>query len=362
MKQQTTFKKFGFIIVLLFGQLSISQIIYSNGNLSTGTIANNGNIAPTGYTLSECPNNTGNTTESNNSTGFSPFFNSEGTINFQLADNFIVPAGQQWNVTSFDFYAYQTGFTGTTIPHDQLRIEIYNIDPSIAGTTPIAGNMTSNVLNVLASGDALMYRLFNSTIPVAAATGITRKIYRLNGNLVTTLGPGEYWVKYQLHPTNNLGTFSPIVTVVGSRGAVGANSKQNVVASTAVGAVLGWTNLVDLGNPLAAQDYPQDLPFNVNGTITTLTIDSNNITSDFKMYPSPVKNICNFKNITEKTFEISDAKIYDLKGALILQTKLSNNIDTNLSINLSDLKTGTYIVKLLDIEGKNIYSNQLIKE
>ena len=134
---------------MLLGQFSFSQIIYSNGNLSTGTVANNGNIAPTGYTWSECPNNTGNTTESNNSSGFSPAFNNDGTNNFQLVDNFIVPAGQQWNVTGFDFFAYQTGFTGTTIPHDQLRIELFNTDPSIAGATAIAGNMTTNVLNIL---------------------------------------------------------------------------------------------------------------------------------------------------------------------------------------------------------------------
>lgn len=87
--------------------------------MSTGTLSKSSITSPTSYTWSELQNDTGNTTETNKITGFAGYFNTEGTTSFQLGDDFIVPAGEQWNIYSFDFFAHQNSYVGATIPVDQ---------------------------------------------------------------------------------------------------------------------------------------------------------------------------------------------------------------------------------------------------
>jgi hypothetical protein len=91
--------------------------------LSTGATAKVGTPAPSGYTWSEVKNNIGNTTESNTSGGFGGTFNS-ATTNFFIADDFIVPPGMQWQISSIDFFAYQTNYTGATNPFTTVRVNI----------------------------------------------------------------------------------------------------------------------------------------------------------------------------------------------------------------------------------------------
>ena len=362
MIQKTTFSALKCLLLLAFSPMANAQIIYSNGDLSTGTTANNGTIAPAGYTWSECQSNTGSTTESNSNSGFSCAYNNAGTISLQLADNFTVPIGEQWSVTGFDVFAYQTGFTGTGLAHNQLKMQLFASDPSVTGATLIIGDMTTNILNVANSADALMYRIFNTTVPAPTATTTTRKIFRLRGDLAVTLTAGTYWLVYQAHATNDAATFVPPTTIVGSRGAAGSDSKQNIVASTAAGAILGWLSLADAGNPAAAPDVPQDMPFNVNGTITTLAVNSSELLNNFKMYPSPIKDICNFKLNSNIDLKANEVQVFDLQGRLILNKKLILANDSIISTNLTELNAGSYILKLNDADGKNIYTNKIIKE
>ena len=86
---------FQLMFLLFVSHCSFSQMIYSNGNLTTGTVTKSGVTAPAGYSWSELQNNTGNTTECNRSSGFAGYFNTAGSTSFQLGDDFVVPAGQQ---------------------------------------------------------------------------------------------------------------------------------------------------------------------------------------------------------------------------------------------------------------------------
>ena len=262
MNKKTTLLSLKCLFVLAFTQILNAQQIYTNGGLSTGATSNNGVAAPTGYTWSELQNNTGNTTETNVSTGINGHYITSGTTSNKLADNFVVPVGSAWNATSFEFFCYQTNYAGTVPPIDILRVQIFNGDPS-AGGTVVAGNMTTNVYDAANSTDALMYRTANSLVPSVLAPVTTRKIWKVRANLTATLPAGTYWVVYQMHALNDAACLSPYVTVVGSRGLAGWNAKsQNAVTSV-------WSSIIDLGNPAAtAPDLPQDLPFNINGTIS----------------------------------------------------------------------------------------------
>lgn len=345
-----------YLVVFLFLFLYANSFaqIYSNGNLSTGTLSKSGVTSPTGYTWSEVQNDAGNTTEANKSTGFSGYFNTAGTTSFELGDDFIVPVGEQWNVTSFDFFAHQNSYAGTTIPVNQLRVQIWNGDPSLPGSTVIVGDMTNNVLDAANGGNEFIYRIPNSIIgsPVIAPN-TNRKIWKIRGTISATLTPGTYWVVYQFHTTDNGSIFVPSVTISGSRGLVGWNAKQNFVANTIPGTVLGWDDIIDIGDPDTAPDVAQDLPFAINGMITTLSTAENDFSSAVLIYPNPVKS--SFTIILPETAMIDIAEIYDMTGR---KTKSIDTVDT--VVNVSELAAGNYILKVKS--GSSIAIKKFTKE
>ncbi|MFM7511503.1 MAG: GEVED domain-containing protein [Bacteroidota bacterium] len=201
---------------------------FSNGPLSTGSTSSNNTPAPTGFTWSEVQ--AGNTTAgygANIATGFS------------VADNFTVVGS--WAVSKITFFAYSTGFAGTTSPFDAVTVAIYNTDPSVGNPTPVFGDRTTN--RFLASSSASMYRIFNAT------PGTTRQIFKIEASVPVTLTTGSYWVEWKVG-SGTLGNFSPSVTIVGSVSPPNANAKQR----SGTGA---WTSLVDGANP-------QEMPFIVD--------------------------------------------------------------------------------------------------
>lgn len=214
---------------LLFVLLSFVTFAqsYSNGPLSTGTTSSNGAAAPTGFAWSEVQ--TGNTIAgygANIATGFS------------VADNFSVIGS--WAVSKMTFFAYSTGYAGTTSPFNNVRVAIYNTDPSVGNPTPVFGDRTTN--RFLASSSASMYRIFN------AQPGTTRHIFAIEATVSVTLTTGNYWVEWSVGgPASN---FCPNVTIVGSQFPPGGNAKQRSAAGA-------WTTLLDGVNP-------QEMPFIIN--------------------------------------------------------------------------------------------------
>ena len=340
-------KKNVLILLALISYNSYSQL-YTNGTFSTGSVSKSGVNAPAGITWSEMQNVTGNTTQSNATAGFPAYFYSSGTTSYRLADDFIVPTGQTWEVTSFDFFGYVADYIGTTIPIDQLKIQIFNVNPSTAGAMPMAGNMTINALDIANSGNAFVYRIGNSLYPTPGqVTNSTRRMWKFKATLATTLNAGTYWVEFQAHATTDIQVFFPPITLVGSRGVAGANAKINVVASTFPSDVLGWSaNLVDSGTPTSAPDVAQDLPFVINGN-ATLKIKENSLESKIVLYPNPVKNNVKISFLNE--IEITSIQLYDVSSRLIKSYKVNN--ESELELNTEDLKLGYYFLKLYSKDG-----------
>lgn len=244
-------KKARYITILIIDEFTFAQT-YNNGGLSTGATSKSGTAVPAGYTWSEVQNNTGNTTESNTIAGYGGTCSS-ATANLFLADDFTIPAGQTWSISSIDVFAYQTGYTGTASPFNTMRVNIFSSGPSVAGAVSVFGNDTTNRF---ASGtEATIYRIFNSAIQVGSVPGTTRRIWKVTANTPVTLTGGTYWIKYQLQNVTpaNAGFFPP-VTLPETRGLAGWNVKQNDAVSGT------WISLVDNGNPSTAQDYPMDMP------------------------------------------------------------------------------------------------------
>jgi hypothetical protein len=312
---------------------SYAQLLYSNGPISTGaTHIATSTAAPAGYTWSELQT-------PGTSIGFSGFYNNALTSNFALAEDFVVPVGQTWNLTNVNVYGYQTSFAGATVPIDVLRIRIWNGDPSLGTSTVVYGDMTTNVLNAAGSGEEFVYR-------VATTTGTTRKVWRFNAAITTSLTAGTYWIEYQVHAINDASVFVPPVTILGTQSDPSWTAKQRNAAT--------WAGMIDAGST-----FNKSIPFQLIDS--SLGLNSNELASSFKMYPMPVRDICNFKLNENTLLEANSVSIYDLKGSLVLNKKIIKN-GSDFSINVSNLEAGMYLVKIIDVEGKSIFTNKLIKE
>jgi len=195
----------------------------------------------------------------------------------------------------------------------------------------------------------LMYRTANSVTPSpGTAPGTARKIWRLRGNVSASLTSGTYWVVYQVHATNNAAIFFPPATVSGTRGLGGWNAKQLTVTTSA------WSAIVDAGNPATAADFPQDMHFNINGTV--LSNKSFDIDNSITFAPNPVKNSIILNTSLDIVF--SNIEVLDLNGKVVKDFKVIDN--DKLEFNVSDLSTGTYILKLSSDKGTS--TKKFIKE
>lgn len=321
------------------GVTAAAQGFYSNGGLTTGTTTANGSTtSPAGYTWSELQSVGGAT---NTNLGFGAIFNTAATTNLRIADNFTVTSTM--NLTTVDLFCYQTGSTGTTPPIDQMRVQIWNGDPSIGTSTVVAGNMTANIYNASASGEANMYRIGNNT------PGTTRKLWRISGNLTATLAPGTYWVDFQVHATNDGSIFFPAVTVPGSVSLAGWNAKQ--YSGTA------WAGIVDAGST-----QPMDMPFilNYQAFLGTESFVTNN---KMLLYPNPATNVLNLKVNYNATQAVPGrVAIYDLKGSKVLDQKLVLADADNYPVNIETLNKGVYVVQTFDVDNNEIVKTKLVKE
>lgn len=308
--------------MVLCGALMSAQS-YSNGNLSTGATTSTSVAAPAGYTWSEL--------QAENSTyGVSGF--TDGTNDFRLADDFMVPAGESWAISSVEIFAYQTG--STTFPINQMNLKIWSGSPN-AGGTVVFGDTTTNIINVAGSTDSKMYRV------AASAVGTTRRIWQIKGNVIKTLNPGTYWLDYQVRATNSGSVFLPPVTIVGSNGPASANALQ---ASAGV-----WAEIVDGGS-----FAPQAMPFIITYVATALgTTETRQLDSRVLVYPNPTMDSFKLTLPSESKNTNTEISIFDVTGKKVKSFKLAD------SYNVSDLQKGVYIIKVND--GQNIKATKLIK-
>ncbi|MDF0720654.1 MULTISPECIES: T9SS type A sorting domain-containing protein [Chryseobacterium group] len=334
-------KKQLFSILALIPGLFLSQ--YSNGPLSTGATTKSGVAAPAGYTWSEAQNNTGNTTESNTNSGFGCQKVGTTTNNF-CADDFVIPAGQSWNITSIALYGYITGYVGSTPPGMRARVKIMNGAPNVGTPTVVFGDDTTDRFS--SAEDALMYRIFNSLYPApGSAVGTTRKIWKVNTTTPVTLSAGTYWMQFQMEDIASVATvWTPPVTTVGLRGLPTDNALQNTGT---------WAAMVDAGTPASAPDYPQDLPFiitySVLGTNEVLQYDNR-----VKVYPNPTSDFFTVSLPETSNRQKVTVTLTDMSGRLVKEYLAADRYDARM------LAPGTYLVKIHTDEG--IKTSKLIKK
>jgi len=234
-------------------------VIYNNGEFRTGATSESGVAAPNGYVWSENARNAGVTTESNSVSGFGASF-----PQVRLADNFTVPQGQVWRISSVTVWGFVQNWTAAQSPFSGGVLQIWNGAPGTQGASVIFGDLTTDRL--LSSTPSNAYAIFNSVAPAPGnTTGTTRFLWenKLSIAPTITLGPGTYWIDFGTTSYNNVAaSFYRNVITPGSRTQAGWDARQFTLSSNA------WAPIVDGGQPSTAPDVAQDIAFKVNGTIS----------------------------------------------------------------------------------------------
>lgn len=181
-----------------------------------------------------------------NSYGFNGNHNASPGEFYYFAEDFTVTGN--WTLTSMKFYGYQTG-SSTTSSFNGVYVRIWNGDPSLATSSVVWGDLTTNKL--LSTSWTNCYR----TLDTDMGTATTRPIMQVVANMAgCVLAPGNYWVQYGLTGTLTSGPWSPPITIIGQT--TTGNAKQKTTAGAA-----GWVALVDGGT-----STPQGIPFVIEGT------------------------------------------------------------------------------------------------
>jgi hypothetical protein len=169
---------------------------------------------------------------------------------FRIADDFTIPANEQWTITGVRAFAYSTGFS---TPPSGANLRIWSGDPGAGGVIVHDGSGASTLVS--ASFDAL--RIAETTNPGPPFSDTARRVQNtLIGVPNVVLGAGQYWADWQINPTAGATTaFGPPVTIPG-------------VGNTAAGGAARQENAGVWGAPLTngGSLNPVDMPFIVEGT------------------------------------------------------------------------------------------------
>jgi hypothetical protein len=128
---------------------------------------------------------------------------------FRIADDFEVTSPGGWTIENVIFYAYQT-YSGTGSTFTYVNYRIWDGPPTEPTSNVVYGDSTTNRLEN--TGWANIYRR------AEGASGNTdRPIMHIIGEADVHLGPGTYWLDWQLDGSLSSGPWQPPITIIGAK-------------------------------------------------------------------------------------------------------------------------------------------------
>ena len=105
-------------------------------------------------------------------------------------------------------------------------------------------------------------------------------------------------------------------------------------------------------------------PWNAVGEIeffgdSVLSIDNYDLNNNIHVYPVPAVNTITIRNVND--IEIDLAKIYSLDGKLLIETSVKF-LNSEFSIDISNISIGTYILKLSGVNDVSISKYIIVKD
>ena len=224
----------------------------------------------------------------------------------QCADDFVIPTGGNWDVTSVTVRGFRNG-TGPTM--DSMTVYIYDDASGLPGTTLYNETIMLGAGGVpVPQGDTAI----TITIPTQAMTA------------------GTYWVSVY--------------------GYAPSDSRWNWLGSTASqdgnGALIDTDNFFGAGatswTDVSTLVTDPDFTFMIGGTGTQASINESEMI-ELSVYPNPVIDVMQI-NTAEKVTQVNIFSVNGQKVNTIVNPQ-GNKVD------VSDLPSGTYVVEVMTANG-----------
>jgi hypothetical protein len=191
-----------------------ADILHDNAPLLTGTIAEDGTLAPLGAQWSEVQHDRDDLSVGNTVLGF----NAAGNFDSRLSDDFIVGPGEVWNVASVRVFAYRIDHKGSSSPISHATLRLWNGPPDHPRSKVVFGDEFTNRL--LDSSDAGAFRIGNSLVPFPVDPDLSRKIWTVDIGTLSQIAsgdplsllPGDYWIDWNVRTIDDAPPFSPAAT------------------------------------------------------------------------------------------------------------------------------------------------------
>lgn len=230
----------------------------------------------------------------------------------RIADDWVVT--ETVEVSSIDFYAYQTGSTPTSTITG-VTLVIWDGDPSNPASTVVYGD---DAISAMVSTEFSGAYRASEADPQGSSRPIMKSTVETPG---LTLTPGTYWLDWDADGSLGSGPWAPPIAAPLGTGASG-NAKQSLAGV--------WQDAIDggSGNPLG-------FPFDVTGTVLSL---ADNSFEGFSYYPNPSNNIL---NVNSKS-NIENITIFNVLGQQLINVSPDN---LSAQVDLSNLSAGMYVMK-----------------
>lgn len=168
-------------------------------------------------------------------------FGAQIGANNRVADDFVIPGGQQWKVDSITFFTYQTGSTTTsTITSADMKLW--------SGAAP-GGTSAGSSTSILSNAFTNIFRVTSTTL-----TTNNRPIMAVEmdfGGLI--LNAGQFWIDWQAAGSLASGPWAPPVSSASAF--ITGNAQQSIAGGA-------FAAMIDAGASLQVA-----LPFIVKGSI-----------------------------------------------------------------------------------------------
>lgn len=93
--------------------------------------------------------------------------------------------------------------------------------------------------------------------------------------------------------------------------------------------------------------------------IDCFTLDADEFDQKFSIYPNPASTVLNIE--TTQNLALNTIEIFNLKGQLVFQKTISDQLNTT-TLELSSFQKGIYILKLSDVHGKALIEKLIIQD
>jgi hypothetical protein len=169
-------------------------------------------------------------------------FGHQTSVGYWIADDFVIPDGETWEINDITFFAYQTGSPTNPSTITGVYLEIYDGPPNAGGTSIWGDASTNRLASSVWTG---LYRVTDYD-----PTGTSRPIMANTCTIGVTLTAGDYWLVWQSAGSLSSGPWAPPITIPGMT--TTGNGLQYTTA---------WAAAVDVG--------PQGFPFIIEGNHPT---------------------------------------------------------------------------------------------